>query len=87
MQVHMSLSLIADICEELPQVRSVKLESTPTPSRTKELISMLDQRLQRSRPTILTGLGGLYGKMTPSFHTMRKTTATMHRSVCSVIFA
>jgi hypothetical protein len=60
-QVHMSLSLIADICEELEQVKCVKLESTPTPARTAELITMLEGRLNRPRPTILTGLGGLYG--------------------------
>eukprot|EP00038_Savillea_parva_P012781 m.206906 g.206906 ORF g.206906 m.206906 type:complete len:364 (-) comp23516_c0_seq1:160-1251(-) len=61
-QVHMSLPLIADIAAAVPSVRCIKLESTPTAARTKELIALMNNHTGiETNPTILTGLGGLYG--------------------------
>eukprot|EP00041_Stephanoeca_diplocostata_P018756 m.396469 g.396469 ORF g.396469 m.396469 type:complete len:377 (+) comp21109_c1_seq1:168-1298(+) len=60
-QVNMTLSLIADIARDVPSVRCIKLESTPTPVRTAGLIKLMESSGVANRPTILTGLGALYG--------------------------
>eukprot|EP00035_Acanthoeca_spectabilis_P036638 m.40773 g.40773 ORF g.40773 m.40773 type:complete len:351 (-) comp8128_c0_seq1:111-1163(-) len=61
-QVRLSLPVIADIVEAAASIKCIKLESTPTAARTQELIQLMDQREGIvNRPTILTGLGGLYG--------------------------
>ena len=63
----MPLSLIADIAEAVPSVRCIKLESTPTAAQTRELKELMQQRAGiESPPSILTGLGGLYGMLEAS---------------------
>jgi hypothetical protein len=62
----MSIPLMADIVEAVPAVKCVKLESTPTAARTRQLINTMTGRPGiLNRPTILTGLGGLYGVPPP----------------------
>jgi 4-hydroxy-tetrahydrodipicolinate synthase len=59
-QVHMSMPLLARIVREVPTIRSIKLESLPTPAK----IAALNQLWSAQPPTsctILTGLGALYG--------------------------
>eukprot|EP00301_Raphidiophrys_heterophryoidea_P000439 c10219_g1_i1.p1 GENE.c10219_g1_i1~~c10219_g1_i1.p1 ORF type:complete len:208 (+),score=36.54 c10219_g1_i1:116-739(+) len=56
--VHMSLDLIANIANNVLAVKTIKLESPPTPARISQLRGKL-----REDVTILCGLGGLYGAM------------------------
>eukprot|EP00797_Seminavis_robusta_P005418 Sro1359_g265950.2 (293) ;mRNA; f:7901-8779 len=56
--VHMSLELMANIVEEVPSVRCIKLESLPTVSRLAGLRDNHPVVLEQCR--ILTGLGALY---------------------------
>lgn len=57
--VHMSTELVLRLVAEIPQIACIKQEAVPTPPKTRALIKgMSDGR----RPTILTGLGALYGR-------------------------
>ncbi|PWT73040.1 MAG: dihydrodipicolinate synthase family protein [Proteobacteria bacterium] len=55
--VHMSVSLMLRIVNEIPGVACVKEEATPTPPKIRALV----QGMKRPVP-ILTGLGALYGQ-------------------------
>ncbi|MFA7248021.1 MAG: dihydrodipicolinate synthase family protein [Dehalococcoidia bacterium] len=55
-QVHMPISLLLRMIEEIPAIASVKEEGVPTPTR----VAALRKGMQRQVP-VLTGLGALYG--------------------------
>ncbi|MDD3180010.1 MAG: dihydrodipicolinate synthase family protein [Opitutaceae bacterium] len=58
-EVHMPVSLILRLVQEIPAIACIKAEATPSPSKIAALRAGL---IQSGRPvTILTGLGGLYG--------------------------
>ena len=58
-QVHMSVSTMATLVEEIPAISCVKLESLPSPPRISALKKSMKSR--GCSATILTGLGALYG--------------------------
>jgi 4-hydroxy-tetrahydrodipicolinate synthase len=54
----MSVELILQLVREVPNIVAIKAEALPSPSR----IAALRQGMSETRsPSILTGLGGLYG--------------------------
>ena len=57
-QVHMALPLLIKLVREIPQITCIKQEAVPTPPKTRALRT----GLKKSRVTILTGLGALYGQ-------------------------
>lgn len=59
-QVHMSSELILRMVAEIPQIACIKQEAVPTPPKTRALIKGMVGH--HRRPTILTGLGALYGR-------------------------
>lgn len=61
--VHMAPELVASITAAVPEVQCIKLESLPTAGRVAELRGLFAAGLPGDRPppTILTGLGALYG--------------------------
>ncbi len=58
-QVHMSNELLLRMVAEIPQIACIKQEAVPTPPKTRALIKGM---AGDNRPTILTGLGALYGR-------------------------
>ncbi len=57
--VHMSSDLILRLVEAIPQIACIKQEAVPTPPKTRALLAGFSPT---RRPTILTGLGALYGR-------------------------
>ncbi len=55
-QVHMSVSLIHRLIQEIPRVACIKEEATPTPPRITAILNGIGDR----SVTVLTGLGALY---------------------------
>ena len=56
-QVHMSVSLLLQLVNEIPLVSCIKQEAPPTPQKVRAL----KQGMAGRRVAILQGLGGLYG--------------------------
>lgn len=56
--VHTSIDLMANLVANIPQVTTIKLESTPTMSRIATFRQTID--MERSTYSLLTGLGALY---------------------------
>lgn len=56
-QVHMPVSLLIRIVENVPGVACIKKEGLPTPARIAALVAGMTRR----RVPVLTGLGALYG--------------------------
>jgi 4-hydroxy-tetrahydrodipicolinate synthase len=54
----MALPLLIKLVREIPQITCIKQEAVPTPPKTRALRA----GLKKSRVTILTGLGALYGQ-------------------------
>ena len=57
--VHMSSDLILPLVEAIPHIACIKQEAVPTPPKTRALLAGFSPT---RRPTILTGLGALYGR-------------------------
>ena len=57
--VHMSSDLILRLVEAIPLIACIKQEAVPTPPKTRALLAGFSPA---RRPTILTGLGALYGR-------------------------
>merc|ERR1719421_621551 len=57
-QVSMSVPLMARIVREVPSIKSVKLESLPSPPRISQLMKLMEEDGRSA--TILVGLGALY---------------------------
>ncbi len=57
--VHMSSDLILRLVEAIPHISCIKQEAVPTPPKTRALLAGFSPT---RRPTILTGLGALYGR-------------------------
>lgn len=57
--VHMSSDLILRLVEAIPHIACIKQEAVPTPPKTRTLLAGFSPT---RRPTILTGLGALYGR-------------------------
>ena len=57
--VHMSSDLILRLVEAIPHIACIKQEAVPTPPKTRALLAGFSPT---RRPTILTGLGALYGR-------------------------
>ena len=56
-QVHMSLSLLKRLIDEVPEIASIKEEAVPTAPKIRALNGLMASR----KIPILTGLGALYG--------------------------
>ena len=59
-RVHMSSDLLLRLVTEIPNIKCIKQEATPTPPKTRMVLSQLG-RMGRNI-VILTGLGALYGQ-------------------------
>lgn len=57
-QVHMSVDLILRLVREVPTIAAIKAESVPSPQKIAALKAGMASGRQ---PTVLTGLGALYG--------------------------
>ena len=57
--VYMSSDLILRLVEAIPLIACIKQEAVPTPPKTRALLAGFSPA---RRPTILTGLGALYGR-------------------------
>ena len=55
--VHMTVPLLVKIAKEVPRIIGIKEEAVPTPPKLRALIAALGA----DGPTIMTGLGALYG--------------------------
>jgi 4-hydroxy-tetrahydrodipicolinate synthase len=53
--VTMSPKAMADLCEAVPAIKTIKLEDVPTPQRTGQTLKLTGDKI-----TIVGGLGGMY---------------------------